>query len=224
MKDFSKVSRKITRTLFLAQSSVSAGLIALATVNAIAGAELSGVATWAGLPMAVLMFATAFGALGWGIVMGRIGRRGGLTAGLVLGAGGSFLAGGAIINGSFWWFLAGLALVGLAQAAMQLGRFAAADVNMPKDRGRAVANVVIGGTVGSILGPLLVAPAGRVAANLGFNELAGSYAIAMVLLALAAAIIFIWLRPEPSKIARELAEQISSAKEHLLPARLWGKS
>ncbi|MCK5054729.1 MAG: hypothetical protein KAR65_10635 [Anaerolineales bacterium] len=43
MKDYTFVARKITRTLFLSQSVVSAALITTGTVNSIAGAELSGV-------------------------------------------------------------------------------------------------------------------------------------------------------------------------------------
>ena len=39
MRDYSSIARKITRTLFVSQSIVTAGLIAIATVNAIAGAD-----------------------------------------------------------------------------------------------------------------------------------------------------------------------------------------
>jgi len=50
LKDYESIARKITRTLFLSQSVVSAALITIATVTAIAGAELSGVIAWAGVP------------------------------------------------------------------------------------------------------------------------------------------------------------------------------
>jgi len=48
----------------------------MATVNSIAGMELSGKASWAGVPGAVFLLAGAAGALAWGILMERAGRRG----------------------------------------------------------------------------------------------------------------------------------------------------
>lgn len=129
MRDYPAIRRKITRRLFSAQSLVSAALIAMATVNAIVGAEMSGVVAWAGVPAAVLLGASAIGALFWGFLMERRGRRVGLALGLGIGILGSFLSGWAVINITFLLFLAGMACLGLAQSAMQLGRYAAADVS-----------------------------------------------------------------------------------------------
>jgi MFS family permease len=212
MRDYSNVASKITRTLFFSQSIVTAGLIAIATVNAIAGADLSGVPAWAGVPSTVVILAAALGAYGWGLLIARIGRRGSLAIGLALGAFGSILAGSAIMGGSFLVFLSGLAFVGFAQSAMQLGRFAAAEVNPAETRGRAIATVVFGGTVGAILGPLLVGPFGRIATGFGVNELVGPFGIGLIFLSLAAIIIFFWLRPDPTEIARELAQSEETAQ------------
>jgi MFS family permease len=182
-------------------------MIAMATVNAIIGAELSGVVAWAGVPAAVLLGASAIGALFWGFLMERRGRRVGLAIGLGIGVLGSFLSGWAVLNVTFLLFLAGMAFLGLAQSAMQLGRYAAADVSPLEARGRAIANVVVGGTVGSILGPLLVGPASTWARSLGHNELVGAYAVGLVLFTIATVVIVWLLRPEPMEIARELAPQ-----------------
>jgi MFS family permease len=219
MKDLQKIARRITRTLFFSQVNVSAGLIMIATVSAIIGAELSGNASWAGVPSAVLLLSAAVGALVWGIFMERAGRRKGLIFGLALGAGGSILAGSAVIAVSFLMFLAGLALVGLAQAASQLGRYIAGDVHPVEERGRAIANVVVGGAVGAILGPLLVAPTGQFALSAGLNELAGPFGAALALFSLAVLINFIWLRPEPAIIASEIAEKSVSAEGDTSTAR-----
>lgn len=207
LKDYEGIARKITRTLFLSQSVVSAALITTGTVNAIAGADLSGVIAWAGVPTTVLLVAAALGALTWGFVMERIGRRGGLAIGLILGAIGALSAGTAIWRGSFPLFLVGMALFGFAQSAMQLGRFAAAEVNPPEKRGRAIANVVLGGTVGSIVGPLLVEPTSAVASNVGLMELMGPYGTGSILFIMATIIAFTWLRPDPLSVAKELALQ-----------------
>ena len=58
------IARKITRTLFFAHVSVSAGLISISTITSIAGMELSGKASWAGVPGVVFLLAAASGALG----------------------------------------------------------------------------------------------------------------------------------------------------------------
>ena len=206
MKDYENIASKITRTLFLSQSVVSAALITTGTVNAIAGAELSGVVAWAGVPATTLLLAAALGALAWGFIMERIGRRRALGIGMVLGATGGLISGASIWIGSFILFLAGMALFGLAQSAMQLGRFAAAEVHTREKRGRAIASVVLGGTVGSILGPLLVSPAGAIATEAGMNELIGPYGTALTLFFLANLIVLVWLRPDPMEIAKELAQ------------------
>lgn len=219
MRDYPKISRRITFTLFLAQSIFSAGLIGIFTVSAIVGKELSGKTAWAGIPLAVYQVIAALSAFGWGYFMARRGRRAGLVMGLALGAVGIGVAGAAVINGSFLVFLLGMMFMGTAQSAMGLGRFAAAEVHPPEGRGRAIASVVLGGTVGSILGPLLVGPSGRLAKGAGVNELAGPFGVALVLYILAVVVIFIWLRPEPIVIARELAEQNPTAGQTAEEAR-----
>lgn len=220
MKDNQAVARKITRTLFLSQGVVSAALITTGTVNSIAGAELSGVIAWAGLPATVLLLSAALGALTWGFLMERIGRRKGLAIGLVIGALGGLFAGIALWRGSFPLFLVGMGMFGFAQSAMQLGRFAAAEVNPAAKRGQAIANVVLGGTVGAIVGPLLVGPAGVLASRAGIDELVGPYGTALLLFILAALIVFAWLRPDPLEVAKEIAlqDQASHRKPESLRA------
>lgn len=139
--------------------------------------------------------------------MERIGRRKGLAFGLALGVFGGISAGTAIWRGSFLLFLLGMGLFGIARTVMQLGRFAAAEAGPPENRGRAIATVVLGGTVGSIAGPLLVGPAGVAAQRLGLSELVGPYVTALVLFAAAAGIITIWLRPDPMEIAKKMASR-----------------
>jgi len=199
------LARKITMTLFAAQSLGSAGFIAVATVSSIVGAMLSGSPVLAGLPSAVYLLGSALSALILGLVMDRIGRRGGLTLGLLFGVAGSGFAARAIVARSFPLFLFGMGVMGIAQAALQLGRFAAAEVNPPEQRGRAISNVVIGGAVGAVLGPLLVGPTSRLADQAGLDELAGPFGIAMLLFVIAGLVIFVRLRPDPRDLGREIA-------------------
>ncbi len=207
MQEHRRLARKITQTLFVAQSLGSAGFIAAATVNSIVAMSLSGSAASSGVPSAVYQLGAAFAAFGWGQISDRIGRRGGLVLGLILGTIGAGLAGLAVIAGTFALLLGGSALMGAAQAGLQLGRFAAAEVHTVAERGRAISNVVVGGTVGSIFGPLLVGPMGRWASRTNVDELAGPYGASMVLFALAALLVWLRLRPDPRDLGQALARQ-----------------
>lgn len=207
MNNLESTARKITGILFAQQSLASAGFIAAATLNSIVGKELSQNPSWAGVPTAVYLLAGAFSAFMWGYVFDAIGRRGGLVTGLsagVMGSGVTFIA---IAIHSFALFLGGMVLMGVANAAVQLGRFAAAEVNLPEHRGRAISNVVIGGTVGSVIGPFVAGPAGAVVGPWGIDELAGAYLVSLILFAVAAAVVFIGLRPDPREIGKEVAEK-----------------
>jgi MFS family permease len=97
--------------------------------------------------------------------------------------------------------------MGAANAAVTLARFAAAEVSPPALRGRAISNVVIGGTVGSILGPLVAGPAGQFFKSIAGSELAGAYAISLLAFVLAALVVFMGLRPDPREIGRAVSEK-----------------
>jgi MFS family permease len=203
--DFDRIARKTTWVLFLTQSLGSAGVIAVATVSTIAGAELSGAVALAGVPSAVNQLGAAFSALLWGYLMERWGRRNGLTAGLLVGVLAAIVASFGLNQRSFGLFLLGMALMGSSIAAVQLARFAAAEVHPPEQRGRAISNVVVGGTVGAILGPLMVGPAGNWAQQAGLNELSGPFLVMLVFMALCVALVFALLRPDPREVGQALS-------------------
>jgi MFS family permease len=206
VKDYARIARKITAVLFLVQSLSSAGFIALFTVNTLVGAELTGQRALAGVPEAVRVLGQAFAALAWGYTMEQIGWRRGLAIGQVVGVVGSGVAGAAVIARSFPVFLLGMVLMGMARASADLGRFAAAEVHLPSERGRAISNVVLGGTVGSVVGPLLVGPTGRWSLGVGFPELAGPYSVGFLFWGVAGILVFTGLRPDPRDVGRELAQ------------------
>ena len=205
MKDYDRIARKITIVLFLSQSLSSAGFIAAFTVNALVGVDLSGKQAMAGVPGGILVVGQACGAMVWGFTMERIGRRLGLALGQVVGVVGSIIAVAAVVDRSFPFFLFGLVLIGMARSAVDLGRFAAAEVYLPAKRGRAISNVVLGSTVGAIFGPLLVGPMGQLATWAGYPELTGAYIVGGAVLVVAATLIFGGLKPDPRDVGRELA-------------------
>src|SRR3989304_299794 len=194
---FPAPARRIRWVLFSAMSLSSAAAIATGTVNSIVGADLGGGAAWAGVPSAMILIGSALAAPLWGQAFDRIGRRGGLAAGLAFGLVGSAIAGLALVLVALPVFLLGLTLIGVSGAGVGLSRFAAGEVHPPELRARAISTVVLGGAVGSIAGPLLVAPSGLGAAAGGWSELAGPYVAALLLYGAAAAPFFVLLRPGP---------------------------
>lgn len=205
--NYSAIAKRITLVLFSAQALGSAGFIAAATINSNIGADLSGVRAFAGVPSAVYQFGSAFAAYLWGILFDRLGRRGGLALGLCLGVCGAVLAESAVVNRSFLILLLGMPLMGAANSALQLSRFAAAEVHPPSEHSRAISNVVIGGTFGAIVGPLTAGLTGQQATRLGLSEFAGPYAASAVLFAVGAVMIFVLLKPDPREIGKVIALQ-----------------
>ena len=207
MTDLTKLARKITWVLFANQSLASAGFIAAATLNSIIGARLGGSASFAGVPSAVYLVGAAFAASAWGYIMDRIGRRNGMVAGLIIGVIGNGLVLFAIGISSFILFLIGMVLMGITNAAVVLGRFAAAEVNPPERRGAAISNVVLGGTFGAIVGPLLVGPMGNLVRSFGMDELAGAYLATLILFVISSIVVFVGLRPDPRDLGKQVAAE-----------------
>jgi len=205
MMNHTTAARNITLTLFIAQSLASAAVISTATISTIVGTQLTGNPSLAGVPSAVFQLGVAFASVGIGVAMDRLGRRRGLGIGFAAGIAGGVVCMGGIIAQNFLVFLAGLVFFGMASAAMQMGRFTAAEVHPPANRGRAISYVVIGGTVGSVLGPLFVGPSGRLAVQAGLDELVGPFVVGFIAFALCTLVILAFLRPEPREVAQEVA-------------------
>lgn len=200
-------ARRITAALLVSQSLGSAGSVAAATVAAIVGAELSGLTSLAGLPSAVNQIGIAVASLWWSRFSDRIGRRGALTAALVTGGLGATLAAVGVASGSFVLVLLALFVSGSGNAAVQLGRFVAAEVTPRARRARAIATVVLGGTVGSVVGPALVAPTGRLMEHFGHSEIAGPYLATAAGFLLTAILLATQLRPEPKRLGETISAE-----------------
>ncbi|MFP3853653.1 MAG: MFS transporter [Anaerolineales bacterium] len=198
---------RIRRTLFVCQSIFSAGYLAAVTLASIVGADLAEHEAWAGVPAAGLLFGAAGSASLWGAGMDRFGRRPTLVSGQVVGAAGAAFAVWAVVAGSLPLFLLGMLLLGAAKASVDLGRYVAGEVHPPDFRARAIAMVVLGATIGAVVGPLLVAPMGSAANAIGLSETAGPYLATIGLLMLTMLVLLFGLRPEPGELAREVASR-----------------
>jgi MFS family permease len=209
VENTSHQARRIVRTLLYAQSLGSAGFIAAATVSPLVGAQLGGSPSWAGAPSAIYQAGGALVAFVWGLLMDRIGRRPTLALGVAFGATGAAAAAYAIAGQALLPFLLGISLMGMANSALQLGRFVAAEVSPLDARGRSISTVVLGGTVGAVFGPFLVGPASNAARRMGLDELSGPYAASSLLFLAVVLLLLLRLRPEP----RELAQRMGAARQ-----------
>ena len=158
------------------------------------------------MPAAFYWTGAACFAFVWARLLDRIGRRRTIATGLGVGMAGAAIASASVVAGTFAGFIGGLVLMGAANTAVQLARFVAAEVHPRAERGRAIATVVMGGTVGGILGPLLVAPTSRVAESFALPRLAGPYAASVGFFLAGSLMVLALLHPEPRELALALNE------------------
>jgi MFS family permease len=172
--------RRALATYFTAAALTSIGYIAFFTVAAIAAPEMTGSPGSSGLPSAAAVAGTAGAAALLSAVMARRGRRLGIVLGIAVGLGGAVSAVVAVLTSSFPLLMVGSLTVGFGNAAMQLSRYAAADLYPPDRRAGALGTVVWGATIGAVVGPNLINPIGSLAEARGFSPLAGGFAVSVL--------------------------------------------
>ncbi|MFJ8768513.1 MFS transporter [Streptomyces clavifer] len=178
--------------------------IALAPVLA---AQVSGSEALSGLAPTASVTGTALLSLPLAALMTSRGRRPGLVLAYLIGSVGAALVVTAAVVGSFPLLLLGMAGFGAGSSANLQARFAAADLAEPDRRGRAISTVIWATTIGSVLGPNIAAPAGRVFRGTSVPETAGPFAWAAVIFLLTGLVVAVLLRPDPLLTARALAPQ-----------------
>lgn len=195
------VRRRLTTVMFSGVALGSTAYIAAVTISTLAVDEIVGSATLAGVPSATATVGTAVGTTLLTLGVARRGRRPGLVTGYTAAAVGSLVAAGALLGRSLPLLLLAMALLGLGNASNHLARYTAADLYPADRRGAALGLVVWGGTVGSVLGPALLQPSGRVAVDLGRSELLGGYLVSAVFMVGALVLYLVALRPDPASLA-----------------------
>jgi predicted MFS family arabinose efflux permease len=178
--------RRAVLLLAVATAIGSLGLAAGGTAAALLAVAMTGTEAAAGLPLGALaagQTGTALLVAGW---TSRAGRGAGLVLGYAIGMLGASVVIVATVRGGFPVLLAGSLLLGGANAAIFLSRYAAADVVGPRAPGRALGTVLFATTIGTVAGPALLVPTGRLAQALGLPQLAGLYLVAVIAFAGAA--------------------------------------
>ncbi|MGW2101073.1 MFS transporter [Streptomyces olivaceoviridis] len=211
----SQAQRRVLIVLIVAQVLSGAGLAAGVTVGALLAQDMLGSTGLAGLLSALSITGSALAA----VVVGRIsqarGRRSGLAAGYLAGAIGSAGVIAAAVAGSSVLLFVAMFVYGAGTATNLLARYAGADLAAPQHRARALSTVLTATTLGGVVGPNLVAPAGNLAHALEIPRLAGLFLLSSAAYATAALVLAIWLRPDPLLLARTLeAERTAETFAH----------
>ncbi|GAA2444868.1 MFS transporter [Streptomyces macrosporus] len=211
--------RRTTAVLVASQILGGLGVATGIALAAVLAEEVGGSEVLAGLATTSTVLGTAVLSLPFAALTAARGRRAGLTLGYLVGAVGGVVVVLAAVAGAFPLLLLGMAAFGAGSSANLQARFAAADLAEPAHRGRAISTVVWATTVGAVLGPNIAAPAGRSVAGLGVPEAAGPFLWGGAVFLLAAALVFVLLRPDPLLTARALASADAAS-----PASAEGRS
>ena len=207
-----ELQRRTIRVLVVAQVFAGAGFFLGFAVSVLLARELTDSESLIGLPVALAVAAAAVAAGPFGTWMGRSGRRPALVTGQLIGALG---AAGVILSAradSFILFCVAMAAFGVGNAANLFARYAASDLPAPDRRGRAISAILLAMAAGAVLGPNLADAMGGLGDELGVVSVAAPFALSALLLALAAVVIAVALRPDPLLVARTLPDQAHPAE------------
>lgn len=200
-----RVQRRTVGVLASAQLLSGLGNGATLAIGSLLAVEYGGSDAWAGSVTTILTLTAAFAALPLSGLAAARGRRVALVIGLgvaVLGSASIVLS---TIASSLGLLLLGGALLGVGTAVNLQSRFAAVDLAEPAHRGRDLSLVVWSITVGAVAGPNLIKPGAALGRALNLPETAGPFVISVTGMALAAAILWFGLRPDPLLEARRRA-------------------
>ena len=196
------IQKKSLRILSGAQTLSGLGVTGTFAAGSLLVVQITGSDALAGLVQTATVVGAALLALPLAKWTALGGRRRALSTGYLVGSLGATCALIGGVNNLFFMILLGAAMIGGASAAGYQARFGAIDLATDENRARDLSFVVWASTVGSVLGPNLMEPAGVLAESLGFPRLVGPYLIAVVTLILAATLILIFLKPDPYLLAR----------------------
>ncbi|GAA2134406.1 MFS transporter [Glycomyces algeriensis] len=210
------LQQRVLRTLFLTQ--VLGGLavgIGIA-VGALLIEEMTGSATFTGLAQSLFVGGSALVVVPAVRITERFGRRGGLAFGYGCAVVGTLIVAAAIHLGSAVLATAGYFLLGAASFAGLQSRYAAADLAPAARRGSHLSLIVWATTIGSVAGPSLAGVAERVWTGwFGGPAYVGSMVAIGLLCLLTAAVILVFLRPDPLLTAREISGETDAPRRSI---------
>jgi len=206
---------RLIGTLFAGNAMSSTAYIGVVTVSSLIAEQVTGSASLSGIPNTMGTIGSAAGAATLSALSFKIGRRRTFTIGFALAMVGSLLAAASVGIGSLPVLLIAMAVLGFGRSVSQLARFAAGDLRQPERRASAISLIVWASTIGAVAGPLLLGPTSTMASLAGFDQLIGPIMVGVIGFALAAALMFTGLRPEPLTLSVALESEHSGESSRL---------
>jgi MFS family permease len=205
MPDLDRAIRRNTLLLATTTAVFSAVLQLAAAVSSLTFVLVTGVKGLLGLGPAIFLSASGVTAVFAGRGMDRYGRKPVLVVGYVASAAGCALTALATGVGSTAILILGFLLIGVGMATSLLIRAAAGDMYPPSRRARGISYVLFGSFFGAILGPTVFSPlfAGK---KLSAHALTVPW-LAAAALALVALGVVLAVRPDPRRIAEQIADR-----------------
>jgi MFS family permease len=214
LADVETVQRRTVRTLVTSNVVGGLGVSGGVAVGALLATAVHGNEDLAGFAQSAQVLGAALLALPAARLSVAWGRRTGLGFAYGLGTLGAALAVMAGQVGSLPLLLLGTALFGGGTTAGLQARFASTDLAPSARRARTLSIVVWATTIGAVVGPNLVGPAGALARSVGIEPLAGPYLLGGVFFVLATLVVTLGLRPDPLVVASSLRSRPGVARRH----------
>jgi MFS family permease len=188
-------SKRTILLLAIAQALYSSCIITVFATAGLVGLNIAPSPGWATLPITTFVLGAMFTTVPASLLMQRMGRKPIFLLGAGVSVVGALLAVWAIMNSNFVVFCFATALQGLFQATSGFYRFAAAEAADDENKSIAISWVLTGGVVAAVAGTLISNYSSEVITGYSF---AGSYAAAVVLALLNAAVILYLRIPKPA--------------------------
>ncbi|WP_179470721.1 MFS transporter [Mycolicibacterium vinylchloridicum] len=194
-----EVQRHTLTVLVTGQVVGAAALGAAITVGGFVVEHIVGVGSaWIGASTAAVTGGSGVMAQVLSRIMHRCGRRVGMQLGYGLATVGGIIACVGVEGSVLWVFLLGLFCYGAGPSTNLLARYAATDLALPDQRGRAMGLILFASTFGSVFGPTLVVPAEHLGSSwFGLGIYAGPWLFSSFFFACAAVNVGWRLRPDP---------------------------
>ncbi|MDI1459382.1 MFS transporter [Catellatospora sp. KI3] len=205
LADYAPVQARTVRVLMGAEIISGLGTAMGISIGALLAQDITGTAALSGLAQSASVVGGALWAIPATSLMSRYGRRPGIAACYLVGTLGAAGVLGSVLLHSAPLLFVGFFLFGAGSAAKLQSRYAAADLAEPHRRGRQLSLVVWSTTLGSLAGPNLAAPLGRLLEPYGIPLLAGPFAFCALSFVLAATLLTLLLRPDPLLLSTRLA-------------------
>jgi MFS family permease len=197
------------------------GFVAVLAIIGLLASELLGSDTLAGLPSAAATIGTAVAATPLALRSRRRGRRSGIWLGYSIGVIGAVLVFAAGQAGLFWMLVLAMLIFGVANASNLQNRFAAADLATEESRASAIAMVVWVGTIGAVVGSPAAAWVNRLGTAAGLADWVAPALLGLLGFATAAAVVHLFLRPDPLEAAGGIDPSASGGNPLLEAGRSW---